>query len=445
MSDGSSVEAMSDGTVTPASSRRRIPVRWLRHWKLWDVPRSARVLILVVEVVSVAGFAAAATGFHIDRTAIARWLLIAGLSVLHAESTARVERMRLYLTTSAHVTMTSVWAFSAVLTLPSSYAASLVAVLFCFLSWQRSRQHTMTPHRDIFNAAVAVLAALLASGIHGWLLDRLPSMAAGGAHAIAALAALILYFGINSVLILTAIYLAVGPVPLRELLPDREEIALELGTLVLGLLTAQLLISVAWLTPLVLILMVLLQRSSLVAQLEVAAATDTKTGLLNASAWQELAQRELVRSQHIASPCALLLLDLDHFKRVNDTLGHLAGDAALRLIGDALKRELRGYDAVARFGGEEFVVFLNDLNLEEAVIVAERTLARVRGLVITGQAPDGENLTLTASIGLAAYPQHGQELTDLLEAADLALYAAKRAGRDRVGLPPRARSAAHPA
>ena len=91
------------------------------------------------------------------------------------------------------------------------------------------------------------------------------------------------------------------------------------------------------------------------------------------------------------------------------------------------------------------MVFLNDLNLEEAVIVAERTLARVRGLVITGQAPDGENQTLTASIGLAAYPQHGQELTDLLEAADLALYAAKRAGRDRVGLPPRARSAAHPA
>jgi diguanylate cyclase (GGDEF)-like protein len=69
----------------------------------------------------------------------------------------------------------------------------------------------------------------------------------------------------------------------------------------------------------------------------------------------------------------------------------------------------------------------------------------VRGLVITGQSPDSPNVTLTASIGLASYPQHGQELTDLLEAADLALYAAKRAGRDRVGLPPRARPAVHPA
>jgi diguanylate cyclase (GGDEF)-like protein len=436
---------MSDRNLTPDGSRRRTPVGWFRGWKLWEVPRTARVLILAVQLVSVAGMAIAAVGFQVRGPDIGRWLLIVGLSVLHAELTARVERMRLYLTTSAHVTMTSVWAFSAVLTLPTSYAASLVAVLFCFLSWQRSRQHTMIPHRDIFNGAVAVLAALLASGVHGWLLDRMPSMSAGGAHAIAAIAALIVYFGINSVLVLTTIYLAVGPVPLRELLPDREEIALELGTLVLGLLTAQALITVAWLTPLVLVLMVLLQRSSLVAQLEVAAATDTKTGLLNASAWQELAQRELVRAQHVAAPCALLLLDLDHFKRVNDTLGHLAGDAALRAIGDALKRELRGYDAVARFGGEEFVVLLNDLSLEEAVIVAERTLARVRGLAITGQSPDSPNLTLTASIGLACYPQHGEDLTDLLEAADLALYSAKRAGRDRVGLPPRARSAAHPA
>jgi diguanylate cyclase (GGDEF)-like protein len=436
---------MSDGNLTAAGRRWLLPARWFRSWKLWEVPRSARSLLLAVELVSVAGFVVAALRFQLNGTYAGRWLLIFGLSVLHAESTARIERMRLYLTTSAHVTMTSVWAFSAVLTLPVSYAASLVAVVFCVLSWERSRQRTMVPHRDFFNGAVAVLAALLAGAVHGWLLHHLPTMAGGGAHAVAAITALVVYFNINFVLVLATIDLAVGPVPLRELLPNREELALELGTLVLGLFFAQALLNVPWLTPLVLLVMVLLQRSSLVAQLEVAAATDTKTGLLNASAWQELAQRELVRAQHLASPCALLLLDLDHFKRVNDTLGHLAGDAALRAIGEALKRELRGYDAVARFGGEEFVVFLNDLNLEEAVVVAERTLTRVRGLVISGQTAGVDNLTLTASIGLAAYPQHGEDLTDLLEAADLALYAAKRAGRDRVGLPPRARPAVHPA
>jgi len=436
---------MSDGSTAPVGVRAGLRELRPGGWKLWEVRRSALAMILGIEALTVLGLVAAFTGFRVEGTAITRSLVIIGLSVLHAEATARVERMRLYLTTSAHVTMTSVWAFCAVLTVPASYAASLVGLLFCFLSWQRSRLHTMVPHRYFFNGAVAVLAALLASGGHNWLVQHLPALPASGARAIAALLALGLYFGLNVVLVLSTIYLAVGPVPLRQLLPDREELALEIGTLVLGLLAAQLLINIPWLMPVVLVLMVLLQRSSLVSQLEVAAATDTKTGLLNAAAWQELAQRELVRSQHVDSPCALLLLDLDHFKRVNDTLGHLAGDAALRAIGEALKRELRGYDAVARFGGEEFVVFLNDLSLDEAVVVAERTLARVRDLVIGGQTPDSTALSLTASIGLAAYPEHGADLTDLLEAADLALYGAKRAGRDRVGLPPRTRPAVHPA
>jgi diguanylate cyclase (GGDEF)-like protein len=141
----------------------------------------------------------------------------------------------------------------------------------------------------------------------------------------------------------------------------------------------------------------------------------------------------LLRAQREGAPCAVLLMDLDHFKRVNDTAGHLAGDAALKAIGEALKRELRGYDAVARFGGEEFVVFLDGIVLAEAHQVAERILSRVRGLVING---GGNRISLTASIGLAAYPQHGEVITQLVEQADNALYRAKRAGRDRVELPP---------
>lgn len=418
----------------------------ITRWKLWTVPLGARLLIVTVELAALLGLVAAARDFHLTGYAIARWVLIVLLSLLHAEAAARIEQMRRYLVASVHITMTSVWAFAAVIALPTIYAATLVAVLFAILSWQRRRQRSMTPHREIYSAAVGVLAALAASGIHHALLSRLPAgWSGGGASALAVLAALIVYFLINVLLVLAAIYLAIGPVPVRELLPDREELALEIGTLVLGVFTGQALISTPWLVPLVLVLLVLLQRSSLVAQLEVAAATDTKTGLLNASAWQELAQRELVRSQHTDSPCALMLLDLDHFKRVNDTLGHLAGDAALRAIGDALKRELRGYDAVARFGGEEFVVLLNDLTLDEALVVAERTLTRVRNLDIHDPGDRPAGIRLTASIGLAAHPQHGQHLTDLLEAADVALYAAKRSGRDRVGLPPNTRPAAHPA
>lgn len=426
-------------------SRPSGPLGWLIGWQLWSIRRPAQLLIIGVELIALAGLVLASQNFTWSGWAIARWLLVVVLSLAHAELSARVERLRRYLTVGVHVTMTSVWAFTAVLALPTFYAATLVAVLFVFLSWQRRGQRSMLAHREVYNAAVAVLASLAASEAHHWILHRGVTLPSGGTASIAAFVALVVYFGVNSMVVLTTIYLAVGPVPLKELLPDREELALEVGTLVLGLFLAQALIWTPWLVPLVLILLVLLQRSSLVAQLEVAAATDTKTGLLNASAWQELAQRELVRSQHTESPCALMLLDLDHFKRVNDTLGHLAGDAALRAIGDALKRELRGYDAVARFGGEEFVVLLNDLNLDDARLVAERTLGRIRALEIYGPADDTAEVRLTASIGLAAHPQHGQHLTDLLEAADIALYAAKRAGRDQVGLPPADSPAAHPA
>ena len=427
---------MTAGTISSSVKRRRNPFRAIRAWKLWEVPRTARLLIVGVEAIALAAFLSSMTSFHLSSTELVRVGVLAGLSLLHAEAAARVERMRRYLASSAHVTMTSVWAFAAVLSLPAAYAAMLVAFLFAILGWQRHRQRSMVPHRDLYSAATAILSALAASATASALLHNLPHLSAGADTTVATVTALLVYLGVNTGLILTTIYFAVGPVPLRELLPDREELGLEIGTMVLGILTAQTVIQQPWLTPMVLVLMVLLQRSSLVTQLELAATTDAKTGLLNAAAWQELAQRELVRSQHDGSPCAVLLLDLDHFKQVNDTLGHLAGDSALRAIGDALKRELRGYDAVARFGGEEFVVFLNDLQVEEAVVVAERTLSRIRGLVIANQETNGEKLSLTASIGLAGYPQHGQDLTDLLEAADGALYAAKRTGRDRVGLPP---------
>ena len=436
---------MTPDIDVPVERRAVGPIRWVSTWQFWNVRQPARLLIFAVDLLALLGLVLAARDFQLSGATAARWILIVGLSLLHAELSSRIERLRRYLTAGVHVTMTSVWAFAAVLALPTFYAATLVAVLFLFLGWQRRGLHSMVPHRELYNTAVAVLGSLTASTAHHWLLERLPSLPAGGGAAIAAVAALVVYFGVNSVIVLTTIYLAVGGVPLTDLLPDREELALEFGTLVLGLFMAPTLLNTPWLVPFVVVLLVLLQRSSLVAQLEVAAATDTKTGLLNAAAWQELAQRELVRSQHSDSPCALLLLDLDHFKQVNDTLGHLAGDTALRAIGEALKRELRGYDAVARFGGEEFVVLLNDLNLEAAVLVAERTLARVRSLEIGGTDANGPQIRLTASIGLAAHPQHGQQLTDLLEAADVALYAAKHAGRDRVGLPPEPHPAAHPA
>ena len=243
--------------------------------------------------------------------------------------------MRRYLANSVHVTMISVWAFAAVLCLPTSFAATLVAFLFAFASWQQRSQRSTVRIARSTTRRPPVLAALAASTSYSALLHHLPAMAAGGRSTDRGTGGPAGLPRPSVFLVLTTVYFAVGPLPLTELLPEREEISLELGTLVLGLLTAETIVAQPWLTPLVLVVMVLLQRSSLVSQLELAAATDAKTGLLNAAAWQELAQRELLRSQHDRSPCAVLLLDLDHFKTVNDTLGHLAGDSALRAIGEA--------------------------------------------------------------------------------------------------------------
>jgi diguanylate cyclase (GGDEF)-like protein len=371
--------------------------------------------------------------------ATARLAVLLLLSIAYSEITHQMQRMRRYLGGAVLVGLHSVWAFAGVLILPIGYSAALMWGVFGVAAVRR-RQQKAIAYRLTYTGATVVIATLAAKVVATGMQPRITELPPGAQTAAAVVASAAVLFLINTSLVIGVIYLASGAHSLIELLPAKEEVGLEVSTLVLGVMTAEVSVRLAWLTPTVLTLMLLLQRSSLVSQLEVAATTDSKTGLLNAAAWQELSQRELLRAQRDGSPCAVLLMDLDHFKRVNDTVGHLAGDAVLRAIGDALKRELRGYDAVARFGGEEFVVFLDDIATEEACRVAERTLSRIRGLVING-ADAGQRITLTASIGMAAYPQHGETIGELMEQADSALYLAKRAGRDRLVLPPASQAA----
>jgi diguanylate cyclase (GGDEF)-like protein len=207
------------------------------------------------------------------------------------------------------------------------------------------------------------------------------------------------------------------------LLLSRDDFALDCATLVLGAFVAAALTRTPWLTPAVAGVLVLLQRSALVAKLRDAAAQDSKTGLLNAASWEQRAARQLTRADHDRSPAAVLLLDLDHFKRINDTYGHLAGDTALRAVAAALTAELRGHDLIGRYGGEEFVIYLPAATAHTAVPIAERIRARIASAA---------EVRLTASVGIAAHPQHGDTITALLTVADKALYKAKHAGRDRV-------------
>jgi len=180
--------------------------------------------------------------------------------------------------------------------------------------------------------------------------------------------------------------------------------------------------------------MVVLQQSVLTKELELAATTDAKTGLLNAITWQQLAQRELGRAQRENQGASLLMIDMDNFKLINDQYGHLTGDAVLKAVGLCLSDELRDYDSVGRFGGEEFVALLGGVNAETAVNIANRVLDRIRVIEIEVRDSTIPLQGLSASIGIACYPENGSDLEDLLHTADSALYRAKHAGRDRVEL-----------
>jgi diguanylate cyclase (GGDEF)-like protein len=173
------------------------------------------------------------------------------------------------------------------------------------------------------------------------------------------------------------------------------------------------------------------------------AMQDELTGLYNRRHFLELAESEIARVRRTGAPLSVAILDIDHFKRVNDYFGHAAGDRVLRDLAGSLRETLRGSDVPARFGGEEFVVLLTDTMLEGAVAVTERLRERVgRSEVQLGH---GRVARVTVSAGVAELAQ-GERLEGLLERADEALYRAKAEGRDRImsSAPPPTRSSYPP-
>ncbi|MCW2615392.1 MAG: diguanylate cyclase with sensor [Frankiales bacterium] len=162
--------------------------------------------------------------------------------------------------------------------------------------------------------------------------------------------------------------------------------------------------------------------------------TDGLTGLWNYRYFQMTVGKEIERASRFGRPLALLMLDLDHFKAVNDVHGHQRGDAVLVELAGRVRSEVRDVDTLARYGGEELVAVLPETDQEGAVLVAERICAAVRSRPFGG--PDDVPLHITLSIGVAVFPEHGRLATELLRSADEALYVTKRGGRDAWRLAP---------
>jgi diguanylate cyclase (GGDEF)-like protein len=170
-------------------------------------------------------------------------------------------------------------------------------------------------------------------------------------------------------------------------------------------------------------------RQRLEAELRHLAQTDDLTGLHNRRWFLELSKQALRYTRRMRTPLALCMVDLDHFKRINDTKGHAAGDTVLTLVAQLCRKELRETDIIGRFGGEEFVITLPNANADNAVVIAERIRASFENFRPPGDLAD---LRLTVTVGIAEVDLSESTLEPALLRADNALYAGKREGRNRV-------------
>ena len=175
-----------------------------------------------------------------------------------------------------------------------------------------------------------------------------------------------------------------------------------------------------------------LSNARMLRRLEELATTDGLTGLLNKRAMLEIAGQKITAARRFQRRLSVLVTDIDHFKKVNDTYGHDAGDVIIKGLGDILRRAKRTTDAVARFGGEEFVIICEETDARGAMLLAERVREEVGRATFHAPGKDGSTpIEVTCSIGVATYPEAGTTWDELFKAADEALYTSKRSGRNR--------------
>jgi diguanylate cyclase (GGDEF)-like protein len=406
----------------------------LRGWELWSLPRNGARYLLLVDAV---GLALAVFGMFTVPVSGGDWLsfgVLLACAAAHNELARGIERARRQMENNAHVDLSSVWLFAGVLVLPMPLNVALIVLVY---SHYWSRNPAVPLHRRIFGMAALVVSTQATMGVltliggQGHLLGGLPMPAVVAVI----MAALLVYTGVDVALIAArvAIYRTPG-ITVRRVFGDPANHMLEISNLFYGAMVAFALSYSPALVVLSLPPVLVLHRSVLLKQVQEKARKDGKTGLFNSEGWHERAARERLRALRAKEGFGLLMVDLDHFKKVNDTYGHVAGDAVLKAVADAISGEVRDYDSVGRFGGEEFVVLLPGMTEDDGVGVAERIRHAVTQLAV--EAPVEGRTTvirnLSASIGVSTFPGAGDDIEPLLLAADAALYEAKNTGRNRV-------------
>jgi diguanylate cyclase (GGDEF)-like protein len=315
-----------------------------------------------------------------------------------------------------------VFIIAAAILLPAPFVVMLSAAHYV-PSWFRHKKKNVVRVFNVANTTVAALAAWVA--FHGLRhSDDLRYLAAGAAACVAFVAivhvilALMLHFNSGKSLWETGLF------SFESLSTDFALAALGVG------------VSVAWganhwSIVFVVMPLILIHRSLHVPQLQEEARIDPKTGLLNAREYELSLDDELDRAARTGAPLSVLMTDLDLLRDINNTFGHLAGDAVIRGIAGVIRGELRRYDVAARFGGEEFSVLLPSTSAAQALEIAERIRRAVEAARFEDETV-AEPLSATLSIGVASYPRDALEAKGLVHAADIAVYEARARGRNRV-------------
>jgi len=419
-------------TMEASSLTRRLLARAdFRGWAWWQLPWLLRCYVGVVPLAAAVLTCVAAANTTWHATQAWKFALLLGCSLISVAATPRV----VYRQNGVTRDFITVWVLPIAILLPPFYAMVTPIPIYVLTQFWVAKG---VAYRRVFTVG----AIALAFGGVSLLFRAFPASFAGptigtGTHALTWAVAVAICEQVgrrgNQLLIAGGIKLTDPSVKFAEQELNREALVADFAEFDLSILITIVVAVSAVLAIFAVPTVLLVRRFMMHGQLLAQSRIDTKTGLLNASTWEREATAEIARAVRTGIPLALALVDIDHFKSVNDTHGHLVGDKALRAVTDALRSQLRGYDLAGRFGGEEFAILLPHARETDALNVAERLRVHIASLSIPIRDNDesGPYVKVTISVGVAALDSASRELNDMLAAADAALYHAKETGRNK--------------
>ncbi|HUK95258.1 MAG TPA: diguanylate cyclase [Gaiellaceae bacterium] len=320
---------------------------------------------------------------------------------------------------------TIVFLIPAAMLLPPELVA-LMGIVHHIPEWLKTRVRWYVA---TFNICIWTLAMLAAWGCFHLVAREFPDT--HYAFAFGGLAAALSMVAVNHVLMAPMLKLKNGISPRESGLFSFQSLSTDLVLAMLGVATAAFWLVNPWLVVFAIAPLFLIHRSLSVPQLQEEARVDPKTGLFNARYFTSALNEELARAARFERPLSLVMADLDLLRDINNTYGHLAGDAVLQGIAEVFRAQLRHYDVPARFGGEEFAILLPETPPDQALEIAERIRRAVAERTFDVET-SSEPIRATVSIGVAGFPRDGADGNDLIHEADLAVYRAKLQGRNRV-------------